>query len=157
MQKIQFRKMARASVYLLLFALLVSQCAEKTDESQFTEELYAQAVESAKKNEQKVLLVFGADWCGDCLYLKERFLENEEMASLLAENYLVMHVDVGRFDRNLGFAEKFGSPEKKGIPALVVVDPSNNEKVLGSTKGGEFSSARKMQDEAILSYLRKFL
>ncbi|MCC5814290.1 MAG: thioredoxin family protein [Leptospira sp.] len=143
-------------IFSLFSIILLTNCKSDLDENQASLELYAQAVPLAKESGQKILLIFGADWCGDCVSLRERFRENEQIGKLLLENYLVIHIDVGRFDRNLIFAEKFGSPEKKGIPALAIIDPTQDEKVLATTKGGEFSSARSMSDAAIYEYLKRF-
>jgi thioredoxin 1 len=148
--------MKQKLILILSIALTLAYCNPDRNENQATLELYAQAVPLAKESGQKILLVFGADWCGDCVSLRERFRENEQIGKLLLENYLVIHIDVGRFDRNLIFAEKFGSPEKKGIPALAIIDPAQDEKVLATTKGGEFSSARSLSDAAIYEYLKRF-
>lgn len=151
------RKIITGIFFISLFLLTLSNCEGKIDESKATLELYAQAVPMAKEADQKILLVFGADWCGDCVSLRERFRDNERISQLLLEKYMVIHIDVGRFDKNTVFAEKFDSPEKKGIPALVIIDPKQKEKILGTTKGGEFSSARSLSDDAIFSYLRQFV
>lgn len=142
------------SLALIFLLAGILSCKPTIDENKMSEELYAQSVELAKESGQKILIVFGADWCGDCISLRERFKENENISKLLLENYLVIHIDVGRFDKNTEFSAKFGSPEKKGIPALVIVDPQDQEKLIAVTKGGEFSSARSMSDEAILKYLK---
>ncbi|WCL49691.1 thioredoxin family protein [Leptospira sp. GIMC2001] len=139
-----------------IMAGLVS-CADSLNEDKKTEQLYYETIPIAKASGQLVLVVFGADWCADCNSLKNRFYNNSDIRTLLEKEYLVFHVDVGRFDKNLIFAERFGSPEKKGIPALVIVDPSQEEKVLATTMGGEFSSAQQMQDKEILNYLKQFI
>lgn len=151
----------RTNPFLLLFILVCgigfANCKPAVSEDARTEATYRESLSIAESNGRKVLIVLGADWCADCRSLKERFLGNPEIRNLLLERYLVLHVDVGRFDRNTGFTEQFGSPEKKGIPALVVVDPKvDGGRILATTQGGEFSSARSMSDEAIFQYLVGF-
>jgi thiol-disulfide isomerase/thioredoxin len=146
----------KISVLLILALGLMLQCKSGLDEDKITEELYQNSISIAKESERKILIVFGAEWCPDCQSLKDRFFNNPEIAGILQEKYLTVYVDVGRFDRNLLFSEKFDSPQKKGIPALVILDPNEPEKILASTKGGEFSSARKMSDESIAKYLLQY-
>ncbi|MCF8167379.1 MAG: thioredoxin family protein, partial [Rhodoferax sp.] len=69
---------------------------------------------------QSVLLVFGANWCGDCKELDTAF-KNGAAAPLIAKNFKVVKINVGRFDRNVDIAESYGVPLKRGIPAVVVL------------------------------------
>lgn len=148
------------SVGLIAWAISILSgllsCNSESIEDLNTLTLYNESFEFAKKNNQKILIVFGADWCPDCNSLRQRMEDNKEINNLLTKNYLVFNVDVGRFNKNLKFAEKFGSPQKKGIPALVIVDPNQDGKVLATTEGGEFSEASKMEDSAIYKYLAQF-
>jgi len=132
-------------------------CKPSLDEDRLSQKMYEEALSVASTSGQKVLLVFGADWCGDCRHLKERFEENPQIANLLKEYYLIVHIDVGRFDKNERFSETFGSPQKKGIPALVIIDPLEGGKILGLTNGGEFSRASSMQESEIYSYLKQYV
>ncbi len=85
------------------------------------------------------------------------FAENERIRLLLNENVLRFRLDIGRFDTNIDFAQKFGSPQEKGIPAVVVIYPQQNDRILSTTKGGEFSNASQMSDIAIETYLKQFV
>jgi thioredoxin 1 len=143
-------------ISILYFSFIPLSC-KKLDPKSSLENLYVESLAQAKSNNQKMLLIFEASWCEDCNSLKERFAENEKIRQLLNENFLVFRVDIGRFDTNIDFAQKFGSPQENGIPALVVIDPQQNDRILGTTKGGEFSNASQMSDIAIESYLKQFV
>jgi thioredoxin 1 len=99
-----------------------------------------------------VLVVFGANWCGDCKVLDLAFTEGTS-AALIAKNYKVVKVDVGRFNKNTDVAEAYGVPLKSGIPAVAVL--SSQGKVLYSTKAGELADARKMGDKGIHEFFSK--
>ena len=88
-----------------------------------------------------VLVVFGANWCEDCRSL-DAALKSGRNASLMAREFEVVKVDVGRFDRNLDVAKAYGDPIRKGIPAAVML--SADGQVLYATKAGELSNARRM-------------
>ena len=100
------------------------------------------ALAKARKENKRVLVVFGANWCPDCRALDHEFHAGGKTDALVAERYEVVKVDVGRFDKNLDFAKLYGEPIKKGIPSVVVVTPANE--VVYQTKAGELADARSM-------------
>ncbi|MBI3229280.1 MAG: hypothetical protein HYZ45_03585 [Burkholderiales bacterium] len=80
-------------------------------------------------------------------------MKSEKNAAMMAKSFKVVKVDVGNFDRNLDIANSYGNPLKKGIPAAVLVSPSNQ--VLFATKGGELANARKMSDSGVYDFFAK--
>jgi protein disulfide-isomerase len=68
---------------------------------------------------------------------------------ILNGHFKVIHVDVGRFDRNLDLAKKYRVDLEKGIPSLAVLSPQGE--TLYST--GEFERARVMTEEDIIQFL----
>lgn len=99
-----------------------------------------------------VLVVFGANWCGDCRMLDNTF-KHGPSAPLIAQHFKVVKVDVGRFDRNVDIAEKYNVPLKKGIPAVAVLSPQG--KLLYATEGGELADARKMGDQGVYDFFTR--
>ena len=65
-----------------------------------------------------------------------------------------MHVDVGRFDKNLDIARKYGVSLKKGIPALAVLDPHG--KLLYAQNQGQFEDARHMEYESFKAFFEQW-
>ena len=116
------------------------------DEAADAKAQVAAALADASQARLPVLVVFGANWCGDCKVLDLAFKEGAA-APLIARHFKVVKVDVGRFDRNVGIAEKYGVPLKSGIPAVAVLSPQGQ--VLYATKGGELADARQMGDQGI--------
>lgn len=98
------------------------------------------------------LVVFGANWCGDCKVLDLAFKQGTS-AALINRHYKVVKVDVGRFDRNVDIAQAYGVPLKSGIPAVAVLGP--NGQVLYATRGGELADARKMGDQGIHDFFQR--
>lgn len=106
----------------------------------------------AEKAKLPVLVVFGANWCGDCRMLDATF-KNGPSAPLIAKSFKVVKVDVGRFDRNVDIAERYRVPLKKGIPAVAVLSPQG--KLLYATEGGELADARKMGDQGVYDFFTR--
>jgi len=106
----------------------------------------------AQKAKVPVLVVFGANWCGDCRMLDNTF-KHGASAPLIASHYKVVKVDVGRFDHNVDIAEGYRVPLKKGIPAVAVLSPQG--KLLYATEGGELADARKMGDQGVYDFFTR--
>ena len=113
----------------------------------------AEALHQASAQHKHVILMFGFQRCGDCHVLNYRF-HQEPAKSIIAANYIVVHVDVGHYDKNLDLAQKFEIPLNKGVPALAVLD--GNGKLLYSQKNGEFESARSMDPAPFTAFLEKW-
>ncbi|RQO61850.1 thiol reductase thioredoxin [Paucibacter sp. KBW04] len=108
------------------------------------------ALNAANAQHKNVLVVFGANWCGDCRALDRKMGEGQ-LAAHVAKRLVVLKVDVGRFNRNTDLAAQMGVSLKKGIPAVAVL--KNDGEVLRATNGGELADARNMGDEAVLRVL----
>src|SRR5262245_21811926 len=76
----------------------------------------AQTISEAGKERKRVLLVFGASWCSDCYALDYGF-HQPRVEPLLNGNFKAVHVDVGRFNRNLAVVRKYHVDLEKGIPS----------------------------------------
>ena len=112
-----------------------------------------EALHSALSAHKRVLVVFGANWCGDCHALDDAF-HSAELAPTLQKYFVVVHVDIGHGEKNLDLAQKYEVPLKRGIPAIAVLDSSG--KLLFSQKQGEFEAARSLANADILAFLNKW-
>jgi len=106
-------------------------------------------LEQAAASGRRVLIVFGANWCGDCRVL-DLTMKQGRLGLLIDEKFVVVKVDVGRFNRNLEIAQRFGVPLKKGIPTVAVLRTEG--RVSFVTAGGELASARSMGEEALVRF-----
>ena len=113
----------------------------------------AEALENAKKTHRRVLLIFGGNWCYDCHVLDAAF-HSKEIAQTLNKNYVVVHVNIGEYDKNLDLAEKYEIPLKKGVPAAAVLKGDGT--LVVSQKNQEFEKARSMTTDAVLAFLEKW-
>src|SRR5215472_6890842 len=109
------------------------------DESADAQKQIAAAIAQASRSGRSVVLDFGANWCLDCHVLDAR-MHTSELAGLVEKNYVVVHIDVGRMNKNVDLAQKYGIPLSKGIPALAVLDSGG--KLLFSQDQGQFEDAR---------------
>lgn len=99
------------------------------------------ALSVAAREHRRVLLDFGGNWCYDCHVLDETF-HYPEVARILDPNYVVVHINIGRYDANLDLAEKYQIPLKRGVPSLAVLDSKGN--LLVSQKNGDFENTTRI-------------
>ncbi len=149
---------ALAAVTFLAFASAVPRAADAPyNESADAKADVKLALSQGEKSKVPVLLVFGANWCGDCKVL-DSALTSGSVASLVSRDFKIVKIDVGRFNKNTDLAEMYGVPLKKGIPAVVVVSANANasqNRVLYVTKAGELADARSMGDKGIYEFFRR--
>lgn len=100
----------------------------------------ADAVARAKRDHERVLVQWGANGCGWCHKLHEVCSTNTELKTVLRDEYEVVLVDVGRFDKNVELAEKLGAQLKgNGVPYLTILDEDGKTVVnqdTGSLEAG---------------------
>jgi protein disulfide-isomerase len=137
---------------LLLVALACSAADGPYNEAADARKDIAQALSQAAQSGKNVIVVFGANWCGDCKVL-DLAMKQGSSAPFVAREFQVVKVDVGRFDRNVAVADSYGVPLKNGIPAVVILSPAN--KILYVTRAGELADAGSMGESGIYEFLRK--
>jgi thioredoxin 1 len=115
-----------------------------------TEEIN-RALVAAGKQHKRILLDFGGNWCIDCHVLENAF-HQPRIAPLLNDNFIVVHVDVGRYDKNLDLAKKYHVDLRKGVPSLAVLDARG--KVLYAT--GDFERASVMSEDDVIAFLEQW-
>lgn len=137
----------------LAFAVTASTAATGPYDEQADAKAQILAAQTeAARAKVPVLVVFGANWCGDCKVLDLAFKEGAA-APLIAKGFRVVKVDVGRFNRNVDIAEAYGVPLKSGIPAVAVL--ATDGRVVYATKAGELADARNMGDRSIHDFFVK--
>jgi thiol:disulfide interchange protein len=108
------------------------------------------ALQQAKLQGKKVLVVFGANWCADCLALA-KLMAQGSLAEHVAQRYVVSKVDVGNFNKNLELSQQMGDATKKGIPALAVLGSDGS--FMRATQAGELANARALGEAQVLAVL----
>jgi thiol:disulfide interchange protein len=112
-----------------------------------------EALKKAEVGHKRVIVVFGANWCYDCHVLDKAF-HHPDLAPILTANYEVVHVDIGKGEKNQDLMTKYEVPMKRGIPGVAVLDPDG--KLVYSQKNGEFENARALAPEDFLAFLNKW-
>lgn len=115
----------------------------------------AAARNRALKTHKRLLIDLGGNWCLDCRLLAGT-MDLPEMQRFVADHFVVVTVDIGRFDKNGQIPARYGIKGRlKGVPAVLVVDPKTN-KLLNAGKETELADARSMGPQALADWLAKW-
>ena len=112
------------------------------DEAADAKQVVAAAVAKAKRENQRVLIQWGANWCGWCKWLAGTMKTDRDVSHKLLYEYVVVHVDVGHFDKNMDLAKSLGA-EFKAIPYLTVLDGDGKALVQQNTEPFEVNEGEK--------------
>jgi len=141
------------STLILLWFSVATQAADSPyNESADAKLEIKQALTQPGAVQAPVIIVFGANWCGDCKML-DTAMKHGASAALLSRDFKIVKVNVGHFDKNLDVAKAYGVPLQMGIPAVAIL--STNHQVVYVTRAGELANARKMGDAGIYEFFRR--
>ena len=116
----------------------------------------ASAITSAKKNNQRVLLVYGGNWCGWCHKLHDVFSKDAAIRKILLYDYEVVWIDIGRSDKHMDIVQRYGAEIKKeGVPFLTVL--SGDGKLLTNQDTGSLESGDQHDRGKVRQFLQKWV
>lgn len=115
----------------------------------------AAALAKAKRENQRVLVMFGGNWCSWCHKLHELFKKERRIGKALLYEYQLVLVDIGRFDKHMEVAAGYGADLKKaGVPFLTVLDV--NGKVLANQETGALEAGDRHDPRRVFAFLKKW-
>ncbi|MFI5220260.1 MAG: thioredoxin family protein [Bacteroidia bacterium] len=83
---------------------------------------YAAALMKANMEGRQVLLHIGGNWCKWCLRFDKFCKSNKQVDSLLKADYVVLHINYSKENKNLPFLETLNYPQRFGFPVFVIVN-----------------------------------
>ena len=104
------------------------------------------------KPEQRLMLVFGANWCPTCRRV-DASMKQPEIEKYLKEHFTVIKVNVGDFDKNLHVAKRFEHPIRQGIPSIIIINKDGS--MSTSLRTMELSKLHKSGRKAFYKRLRE--
>ena len=111
------------------------------------------ALAIAKKEHKRVLLQFGANWCGWCHRLHKLFELDKGIAEELKANYVVVLIDVNK-EHNKDMDTKYDHPTQFGLPVIVVLDADGKQLTTEDT--GKLEEGDHHSPEKVLAFLKEW-
>ncbi len=122
------------------------------DEHADAKQQIAAAVKKAKQEDKRVLIQWGANWCHWCHLLHDLFRSDRAIATELRNEYEVVLVDMGKFDKNKDVAAGYGA-DIRGIPFLTVLDADGA--VVVNQPTDPLEDGPKHSPEKVLAFLKE--
>jgi thiol:disulfide interchange protein len=121
------------------------------DESADGRKQIADAVSVAGKDHKRILLQFGANWCGWCHKLHKLFDSDKSISAELKADYVVVLIDVNK-GHNKDLVTQYGA-EHFGLPFLVVLD--GDGKFLLAKHSDDFEQGDHHDPQKVLAFLKE--
>ncbi|MEO0441688.1 MAG: thioredoxin family protein [Pseudomonadota bacterium] len=111
------------------------------------------ALKTAGQSGKRVILVMGANWCHDSRGLAGWF-EKPRFTAMLRERYELVYVDVGKRDRNIDIAQRFGIEKIVGTPTVLVLSAEGD--LLNADSAPTWRNAASRDADDIYNYFASF-
>jgi thiol:disulfide interchange protein len=112
-----------------------------------------QAIVIAQKENKRIMLELGGDWCIWCKYMDEFYKSQPDILQMRAENYVLVKVNVSEENANLEFLSQF--PEVAGYPHIYILESDGT--LLHSQNTGELEDgADSYVPEVFMAFLQKW-
>jgi thiol:disulfide interchange protein len=89
-----------------------------------------QAEVIAKRDNRKIMVVLGGNWCQWCLALDDLMRSHEEIKSHLGKHFVVVKLDSAKAKV---LDEQWGKPTRFGVPVLVFLDANGKLEYVQET------------------------
>lgn len=118
--------------------------AKVYDESADAKAQIEAALARAKKENRRVLVQWGGNWCPWCIVLHDLFKSNKAIAKTLQYEYDVVYVDAGKpAGKNVDLAKTYGADlAANGYPFLTILDAD------GKPLANQETAALEVKDES---------
>jgi thiol:disulfide interchange protein len=111
------------------------------------------AVAMAEKEHKRILLQFGANWCGWCHKLHQLCETDKTISAALKAGYVVAMIDVDK-GHNKDLVAKFGAEHGYGLPFLVVLD--SDGKHLLTKHSDDLEEGDHHSPQKVLAFLKEW-
>jgi thioredoxin-related protein len=117
-------------ILIYLFPVLLAFSAQAQDKKpELIYQIYADAqqevkdaVTRANAENKHVLLLIGGNWCKWCRMYEKFRLENARVDSASNANFVVVHVNFSKENKNDELMKSLDFPQRFGFPVFVVLD-----------------------------------
>lgn len=150
------KRLVELAVVIILI-LSFSTVAQKKEREKFDPSRNAlkdieNAVVHATKENKRILLDIGGEWCIWCHRLDEFILADKEIDSTLHANFIVVKVNFSKENKNETVLAKY--PKVEGYPHFFVLEKDG--KLLLSKNTGELEAEKSYSKEKLLSFLNEW-
>lgn len=113
----------------------------------------SQAVVIAKKENKRIMLELGGDWCVWCKYMDDFYKSHPDILQARADSYVLVKVNVSEENANEGFLSQF--PVAAGYPHIYILESDGT--LLHSQNTADLEDgADSYAPEVFMSFLKQW-
>ncbi|MCQ2146773.1 MAG: thioredoxin family protein [Bacteroidales bacterium] len=112
------------------------------------------AVRDAKKAGKYVVCQVGGNWCIWCTRFAEFIAKDAEIAKVVKDNFVYIHVNYDRKNPDLKAMKRLENPGRFGFPSLVVLNSEG--KVIHIQDSGLLESGQGYDQKKVLNFFSKW-
>ncbi len=112
------------------------------------------ALKQAANDRKRVIVMFGANWCGWCHRLNDAFESDPVLIGHFNRDFVLVKVDVNAKSgqqRNRDVVERFDKPTRVGLPALLVLEPTGAMVALQKASEWKMPDGKAYQRSKVLA------
>jgi thiol:disulfide interchange protein len=109
-------------------------------------------VEQARKDNKRILIQVGGEWCGWCHLMNDYFHANSKVAAALQKDYIIMKVNFSPENKNESFLKQY--PNISGYPYIFVLE--SDGRLLHPQDTAKLEEGRGYSEGAMLGFLKKW-
>lgn len=147
-----FAAVAVSSVCLAQTAAKPAEKAKLFDPAWNASEDLAKAIKKATKENKRILIDVGGNWCGWCHKLDKLFTTDETIKKTLATKYVLVKVNFSPENENKEFLSKY--PKITGYPHIFVLEKDG--KLLHSQDTGLLETGPNHDTAKVMAFLNKW-
>lgn len=115
---------------------------------------FQKAVGKAKESNKHVLIQIGGNWCKWCRMFYKWSHENKTVDSLLTSDYVVLHTNFSKENKNAELLEQLDFPQRFGFPVFVIVDGEG--KRLHTQNTGYLEDGEGYSEKKVAEFLKQW-
>ena len=147
--------MKRTALYLIISALYFSSFSQEIYDPQADASAQLeQAISKAKAQDKHVLLQIGGNWCPWCLRFHNFCTENQQIDSLMRENYIWIMINYSRKNKNMEIMKQLGFPQRFGFPVLVILNADGER--IHTQNSGYLESGNSYNAKNVIRFLKNW-
>ena len=85
-----------------------------------------EAISQAESSQKHIMLQIGGNWCKWCRMFYQFSTTNAQIDSVLKADYIVVHINFSKEDKNTELLKKLDFPQRFGFPVFVILDSKGN-------------------------------
>jgi thiol:disulfide interchange protein len=125
---------------------------EKFDPLRNAAEDLKAAIAKAQKENKRIILDVGGEWCVWCVWMDKFFINNAELAKLRDENFVWLKINMSEENENKEFLSKY--PAIEGYPHLFVLEKDGA--FLHSQGTAELEEGKTYNIQRFTDFLKKW-